>query len=338
MSRARRWCGTLNNPTEDVGTIQGRLCQLPVVRGIIGDECGESGTRHYQFYIEFRNCVSLRQLKGLLNNAHFEIAKGDAKQNYDYCRKDGKYKTFPEGVDFPSRRQSAKGKAQCPYPDLLRGLLGPDRESYRNLGLYLRNKNTIDSRLLSIRNRQFAIQQYTALLSETLRPWQLHVLQQLATQSDRKVCWVYSTVGGEGKSWFARYLKYIYQFDLFDGITNAAAVSHMLSDEIKGVVFDVTRSNSQHFSYGTLESVKDGFIMSWKWAGHIRAFKSPIVLVLCNFYPEKDRLSGDRWQIINLDVPKTYDEAEKTPAEILPIPPCPSDPLPQEEQQADTSE
>ncbi|QOR29575.1 replication associated protein [Bat associated circularvirus] len=330
--RCRRWSGTINNPTEDVRTLSRRFCESGVIRGIIGKECGSSGTKHYQLYVEFKNPVRLCLLQSVDNRGHYEPSKGTAKDNYNYCIKEGDFITFPEGVTFKTGRECVKRKDKCPYPDLLRGLLGIDHENYRNTGLYIRNKNSIDSRIHAIRNGKFEIQQYHRLLSASLRPWQLHVLRQLATQSDRKICWVYSVMGGEGKSWFARYLKYVYQFDLFDGVTNAAAVSHMLSDQVKGVVFDVTRANSQHFSYGTLESVKDGFVMSWKWAGYIRQFTPPKCLVLCNFHPEEDRLSADRWNIIKLeDYVSSPFQKEQSPQEIYPIPQCKKDPLPEEE-------
>lgn len=332
--RCRRWCGTINNYTEDVRTYARRFCEQGVTRGIIGRECGEqSNIKHLQIYVEFKNPVRLYKLQSVDNRGHYEPARGTAKQNYDYCSKERDFITFPEGCQWEDKRKCSGRKDKCPYPDLLRGLLGIDHENYRNTGIYIRNKTSIDSRIYAIRNRKFEILQYHKLLSEVLRPWQLYVLRQLANQSDRKICWVYSIVGGEGKSWFARYLHYVYQFDLFDGVTNAAAVSHMLSDEVKGVVFDVTRANSQHFSYGTLESVKDGFVMSWKWAGYIRKFAPPICLVLCNFHPEEDRLSADRWNIIKLEDVQTTFQEKTTPEEILPIPPCKKDPLPEEEVQ-----
>jgi len=85
------WCFTLNNPT------------LSDIIGFSGDddkwsnhliyifaalEQGESGTTHYQGYLELQRHKDLAWLKRCLPRAHLEKRKGTSKQALEYCLKD----------------------------------------------------------------------------------------------------------------------------------------------------------------------------------------------------------------------------------------------------------
>lgn len=85
-SQAKRWCFTLNNPKED-DSIDTALTTYMIV----GDEVGESGTRHFQGYVEFIKQTRLTALKKLLPAAHWEKSKGSPYSNFKYCSKDGKF-------------------------------------------------------------------------------------------------------------------------------------------------------------------------------------------------------------------------------------------------------
>lgn len=88
VGRYRGWCFTLNNFTEEeYETLLGTVCQYIV----IGKETGESGTPHLQGFLYFENKKSLSQVKRLQPRAHWESAKGNSEQNFDYCSKDGDF-------------------------------------------------------------------------------------------------------------------------------------------------------------------------------------------------------------------------------------------------------
>jgi len=85
------WCFTLNNPT------------LSDIIGFSGDddkwsshliyifaalEQGESGTKHYQGYLELNRHKDLAWIKRCLPRAHLEKRKGTARQALEYCLKD----------------------------------------------------------------------------------------------------------------------------------------------------------------------------------------------------------------------------------------------------------
>lgn len=93
--RGRRWCLTVNNYVkEDIDTMTQTLhgCKY-----VIGKEMGENKTPHLQCYIEYKNAVSFNKLKKTFPKAHIEKAKGNPKQNYEYCSKEGDFIT---NMDF----------------------------------------------------------------------------------------------------------------------------------------------------------------------------------------------------------------------------------------------
>jgi len=55
---------------------------------VFGREVGDSGTPHLQGYIVFLNQKTLSAAKSQIpQNPHLEVAKGNSKQNFDYCTK-----------------------------------------------------------------------------------------------------------------------------------------------------------------------------------------------------------------------------------------------------------
>jgi len=86
MSRAKRWCFTLNN----YASLLDPALWEKVSYLVYQEEIGESGTTHLQGYVEFsdpRTLATVRALDGLVG-AHFEVAKGSPEQNQNYCKKD----------------------------------------------------------------------------------------------------------------------------------------------------------------------------------------------------------------------------------------------------------
>ena len=85
QTRARRWCVTVNNYTEDDCNI---LSNLDVNSIVLGKEVGKCGTNHLQGFIKFKQPMRFSAVKKILMKAHWENAKGSDKQNLDYCSKE----------------------------------------------------------------------------------------------------------------------------------------------------------------------------------------------------------------------------------------------------------
>lgn len=111
MSRIRDWCFTLSNYTQEE---EDKIKQIDCDYIIFGHEIAPTtGTPHLQGYIYFKNRKSAKQMKKLLGDrAHFEKAKGNSKQNYDYCTKDGNF--FEKGKRPLTKQEIDKsgGKAR----------------------------------------------------------------------------------------------------------------------------------------------------------------------------------------------------------------------------------
>lgn len=104
--RIRGWCFTINNFSEEEKKQISELIRSNVVKYGIAEieHAGDGeGTPHIQGYIYFENAQTFRRIKNLIGErAHIEPAKGNPKQNYDYCSK--------EGTVFSQKGNPEKGK------------------------------------------------------------------------------------------------------------------------------------------------------------------------------------------------------------------------------------
>ena len=119
MAKARAWCWTLNNPTEDdvaaVDAIRvgprGGEGDPPDFRYLCyGREVGESGTPHLQGYAYAWHPVSLSFVRARIPRAHFEISRGRPDQAISYCEKDGDF--HEQGERPASQAQKGAGERE----------------------------------------------------------------------------------------------------------------------------------------------------------------------------------------------------------------------------------
>jgi hypothetical protein len=84
--RARNWLGTLNNPAVDPEEYLLQWADKAVY--VCGQlEEGKEGTRHIQFFVNFKQAVRLSALKKVCGKAHFEVVKVN-NGAHDYCMKE----------------------------------------------------------------------------------------------------------------------------------------------------------------------------------------------------------------------------------------------------------
>lgn len=87
QSRAIAWVFTMNNPTTDIESIE----HAKIRYAIWQKETGESGTPHYQGYIQFKDKKRFNEartiIQGIFQGAHLEIARGTLEENQAYCSK-----------------------------------------------------------------------------------------------------------------------------------------------------------------------------------------------------------------------------------------------------------
>lgn len=89
-TKSQRWIFTLNNPTpEEYDKLSSLFEKAKVLFIVFGRERGESGTPHFQGYLELSRRVRRRNVVALdgLQRARVEPAKGTATHNIQYCSK-----------------------------------------------------------------------------------------------------------------------------------------------------------------------------------------------------------------------------------------------------------
>jgi len=326
--RYRRWCFTLNNPVDGVDYFNKIKDAEHIRRFVYGVEVGESGTKHLQGYIEFTAVRRIAPLKIMFPTAHWESAKGNYKQNYVYCTKENNSCEYGDWSGAANTITKNKNKRE-----LVTRLLDGDKRAML-LNEYVAHKRSIDAIVTCFRNEKEKRRRYDVNIGTDLRGWQIDIFKKLMLQNDREITWVYDITGGKGKSWFAAYLRDIYGYDLLDGLTKTRDVVQLLSEEIRGICFDVTRSDATHFCYSTLEHAKNGYMITGKYEGIKRLFKICPVIVFANFEPIRSALSDDRWDIHRLDdgIHKaTISTKCWSPTKDYPPPPKTEDPLKEDE-------
>lgn len=87
--KAQGWCFTINNPSIAGQALLDLVKSDSRVKYVVFSlEEGEQGTRHFQGYLYLNNTKSMNVVKEILGRkAHLEIARGNPKQNKEYCTK-----------------------------------------------------------------------------------------------------------------------------------------------------------------------------------------------------------------------------------------------------------
>lgn len=81
---AKRWCFTVNNPTNEIEFDEDKMDYL-----IYQKEEGENKTPHYQGYVILKKASRLSALKKQIDKrGHFEVARGTPDDNIKYCSKE----------------------------------------------------------------------------------------------------------------------------------------------------------------------------------------------------------------------------------------------------------
>lgn len=84
--RARSWCFTLNNPPAGAPFAWDANGMVYLIYQL--ERAPTTQTLHYQGYLVWKNPQTLKKCRSLNGSIHWAIARGNAKQNTDYCSKE----------------------------------------------------------------------------------------------------------------------------------------------------------------------------------------------------------------------------------------------------------
>lgn len=291
MSRTRSWCFTLNNYTDEdllrcklVGEMSGTTYI------VFGKEVGESGTPHLQGYVWFKSPRKLPAVKALIGErAHFEPRKGTHAQAADYCKKDGDFQEFGRAPN-PGKRSDLAS-----FAELVKS--GAEESKLLDLypGLMAKYPKFVDTCRNIQGNAKTLAELKQGYAESKLRPWQDIVITNLKKQGDRKVLWVVDPEGNAGKSWLTKYLYSTLNAFMCTG-GKIADVAYAYNRQ-EYVVFDFTRSREEYVMYDVIESFKNGYLFSAKYNSVNKVFPHCKVVCFSNFWPDRSKLSKDRWDV-----------------------------------------
>jgi len=297
MSKSRRFCFTLNNPTDDecqatVDFLDGDRC----VYGIIGRETGAEGTPHLQGFCILSTPQRFSFLhRSISPRLHLETTRGTSQQASDYCKKDGDYEEF--GV-FPASQGKRSDIDAFTTWVAEQSTMPSEREVARQFpSLYLRYRSSLLDLVEHLRPEpEFGS-------GGSLREWQRVLSEQLEQPpDDRSIMFYVDESGGMGKSYFVRYC-----FTKFAGHVQALSVGKrddltFAIDTTKTIfLFDIPRLGMEYLQYSVLEKLKDQILFSAKYASRTKFLPAPVhVVVFCNEYPNMEALTEDRFNITTL--------------------------------------
>lgn len=139
-----------------------------------------------------------------------------------------------------------------------------------------------------------------------LKDWQSGIIDLISNEpDDRSIYWYWDENGGVGKSVFCKYLVVKHNALVISGKSTDVKYGIVKYKEKHGVypeliILDVPRSNLAYINYEAIENVKNGLFFSTKYESEMVIFNSPHLIVFANEEPDYDKMSSDRWHVINI--------------------------------------
>lgn len=306
MSIGKYWVFTLNNYTDD-----DKPLEWPCEYVIYQKEKGASGTPHLQGYVEFKTNKRLSAVRKICSTAHWETRKGTQEQAIDYCTK--KDDTYVDGPwDAGDRKENKQGKRT----DLELACATAAQSGLASLidqhpTAYAKYHAGLEKVAHAAHLKRVKESQYENYRHKELRPWQSALLQKLLGPSDdRTVYWYWEADGNVGKTFMAKYLKFVHGATLLEPAKKADMAYALRGHHGKIICFNLVRSSMDHMEhmYGFIESIKDDVVLSTKYEPVDVPLGVQHVVVFANQEPDPTKWSEDRYHVrqIRQDTPWTH--------------------------------
>lgn len=138
----------------------------------------------------------------------------------------------------------------------------------------------------------------------TLRSNQRNIYRKIRKQSDRGITIVFDETGNRGKTWFIRHCyetgRAIY---LPSTIRTVQGLIQYVASAYNGqemILIDIPRSwKWSEELYSAIETIKDGLVYDTRYNASMKDIWGVKVAVFCNTLPKLDKLSIDRWEVID---------------------------------------
>lgn len=141
------------------------------------------------------------------------------------------------------------------------------------------------------------------------REWQQTIIDMCEEEpDDRSINWIFDEIGNHGKTKLAKHLCIKYPKKVLYLQGKASDIKYGVTSFLKNnpnglkiAIFGIPRTSEKYVSYDAIESIKDGIFFNGKYESAMTLFDPPHIFVFANFYPEIEKLSTDRWNIMKLD-------------------------------------
>lgn len=297
--QARRWCFTINNPTPlDLEQVRSLGESSSTLYLIFGREKGENETPHLQGFVYFTRGQRLSWCKKKLPRAHLEKTVADNQKNVEYCSKEGDFETFGALPDNQGKRTDLESVVKWIDEFLESNGRAPTEKEIAQaipIGYVRYNKHLLN--LAALRAPS------PVLREGELRDWQVDAFKDLESDpNDREVRFYVDYGGGMGKTWFQQYVFTKLPDDVqLIGTGRKEDMSYAVDPSRRIFFINVARGSMQYLQYSILEDLKDRVIFSTKYQSTTKFISTvPHVWVFSNEDPDLERLSSDRYKIINL--------------------------------------
>jgi len=254
--------------------------------------CPSSGKEHLQGFLQFTSKQKLSACKKLSPTAHWEPAKGDVDSNYKYCTKPDTRKDGPWSFGEPVKKGERSDLKRC--MELIK--------SGTSVDTLLLEEPTALTHGRGLRDLERVVKRHRArdqFMETHLRPWQQQTLDLLLTQSDREVLWVCDPVGNSGKTILSNVLEFKHNYQVFTG-GKFADLAYAIDQDRDGYAIDLSRCSEEFCCYHFMECIKNRRIFSTKYDSGTKYLRSNRLVVFANYSPQLDKLSRDRWRILEL--------------------------------------
>lgn len=290
-ARAKSWCFTLNDYTDDDCATLRALVETRIASYCIyGHEVASTGMRHLQGYIMFFERKRFSQVKRLIRDQiHIEVTRR-VKNAIEYCKKDGNFEEYGHHPNVGKRsdledfKESVKSGILC--EKRLREMHSSVWAKYRCFcELYVKDH-----------------EKKRIVKPHDLHPWQAELKTILDDEpNDRSVIFVVDLNGNVGKSWFAHHYCSLFTDAQVMCPGKYADMALVLRNDIRVMFLDAPRSKQgEYIQYTFLENVKDGYVFSSKYLSAMKQLTPCHVVVMMNEHPDYTKLSRDRYHVIEL--------------------------------------
>lgn len=258
--------------------------------------CPTTGKYHIQGYCELVDQMRLAGIKKVFRDKalHVEKRQGTQEQAIAYCSKEDT-RVCPRRIELgekcsPGKRSDLEGI----YDMIKEGTTIADIiERYPSS--YMRYKNGIESAYNKVTAAKSEKEYKMLYKDKELRPWQEETVQELLSQNEREILWVYDKAGNTGKTWLCNWLEVNKEAFVTDHGRKQDITYRYNYENI--ICFDLTRHMIDKINYSMIESFKSGKIQSDKYECVVKRTINPKIIVMANSLPDFDKWSKDRYKI-----------------------------------------